>query len=249
MSSGKDNSELVDNLCYEDYIQTPCVERVFRMIDRADYMLFRDDEDRLEAYEDHAWRRGTLHLSAPCIYTRALEALKLERSVSFLNIGSGTGYFSTMAGMLIGPFGINHGIELYPENVEYAHEKLQEFKESSRWYNPTEFCEPVFIVGNGLLLSPGNILYDRIYCGAGCPPEHAQLMKNMLNVGGILVMPHDNQVCEREGREGGRGGGIFHDENVCGVIKLSPLTPHTSLVILIRTCTSWHLRSWLMQSH
>ena len=171
VSSGKDNSELVDNLCYEDYIQTPCIERVFRMIDRADYMLFQDDEDRLEAYEDHAWRRGTLHLSAPCIYTRALEALKLERGVSFLNIGSGTGYFSTMAGMLIGPFGINHGIELFPENVEYAHEKLQEFKENSRWYNPTEFCDPVFIVGNGLLLSPGNILYDRIYCGAAGTPS------------------------------------------------------------------------------
>ena len=195
VSSGKDNSELVDNLCYEDYIQTPHVEYVFRVIDRADYMLFHDDEDRLEAYEDHAWRKGTLHLSAPCIYTRALEALKLEAGISFLNIGSGTGYFSTMAGILIGPFGINHGIEIYPENVEYAYEKLQEFKEKSGWYDPIEFCEPKFIVGNGLLMSPGNLLYDRIYCGAACPPEHAQLMRNMLNVGGVLVMPHDNQVC------------------------------------------------------
>jgi len=194
VSSGKDNSELVDNLCYEDYIQTPHVEYVFRVIDRADYMLFHDDEDRLEAYEDHAWRKGTLHLSAPCIYTRALEALKLEAGVSFLNIGSGTGYFSTMAGILIGPFGINHGIEIYPENVEYAYEKLQEFKEKSGWYDPIEFCEPKFIVGNGLLMSPGNLLYDRIYCGAACPPEHAQLMRNMLNVGGVLVMPHDNQL-------------------------------------------------------
>ena len=52
------------------------------MIDRADYMIFTDNEDdRLEAYEDHAWRRGTLHLSAPCIYTRALEALKLSKGI------------------------------------------------------------------------------------------------------------------------------------------------------------------------
>ena len=64
-----------------------------------------------------------------------------------------------------------------------------------RRYDPIEFCEPKFIVGNGLLMSPGNLLYDRIYCGAACPPEHAQLMRNMLNVGGVLVMPHDNQVC------------------------------------------------------
>lgn len=194
VSSGQNNEELVDNLCQEDYLRTPAVERVFRMIDRADYMVFREEEERLEAYEDHAWRRGTLHLSAPCIYTRALEALKLGRGVSFLNVGSGTGYFSTMAGLMIGPYGINHGIEIYQENVEYAYEKLQEFKETSKWYDPVEFCDPMFLVGNGLLLSPGNILYDRIYCGAACPPEHAQLMKNMLKEGGILVMPHDNQL-------------------------------------------------------
>ena len=55
------------------------------MIDRADYMTLGDSEDdRLEAYEDHAWRRGTLHLSAPCIYTRALEALKLERGILYI---------------------------------------------------------------------------------------------------------------------------------------------------------------------
>lgn len=99
-----------------------------------------------------------------------------------------------MAGILIGPYGINHGIEIYQENIDYAYEKLTEFRDKSQWYNPMEFCEPLFVIGNGLLLSPGNILYDRIYCGAACPPEHAQLMKNMLNVGGILVMPHENQV-------------------------------------------------------
>ena len=53
--------------------------QVFRQVDRADFMTFPDDTDMLEAYEDHAWRRGTLHLSAPCIYTRAMEALQFKR--------------------------------------------------------------------------------------------------------------------------------------------------------------------------
>lgn len=118
----------------------------------------------------------------------------ISSGVSFLNVGSGTGYLSTMAGLLIGAYGINHGIEIYPENVEFAQEKQEEFLERFAWYDPLEFCEPLFVVGNGLLLSPGNLLYDRIYCGAACPPEHVQLMKNMLTVGGILVMPHENQV-------------------------------------------------------
>ena len=42
-------------------------------------MIFEEDDEPLEAYEDHAWRKGTLHLSAPCIYTRAIEALKLKK--------------------------------------------------------------------------------------------------------------------------------------------------------------------------
>lgn len=114
--------------------------------------------NHLEAYEDHAWRRGNLHLSAPCIYTKALEALHPKHGHSFLNIGSGTGYFSTMVGLLLGSTGmsscplylclttqifvfedfffagLNHGIELHQDNVEFAYERLNSFKESSPWY-------------------------------------------------------------------------------------------------------------------
>ena len=50
VSAGRDNDDLVDNLCEEKYIVTPEVERVFRMIDRADYMVFNPDEDPLEVH-------------------------------------------------------------------------------------------------------------------------------------------------------------------------------------------------------
>lgn len=60
--------------------------QVFRQVDRADFMTFTDEQDKNEAYEDHAWRSGTLHLSAPCIYTRAMEALQLKRGEA-LSVG------------------------------------------------------------------------------------------------------------------------------------------------------------------
>nr|CAD7592733.1 unnamed protein product [Timema genevievae] len=101
VSAGEDNDDLVDNLLEADYIKTACVERVFRSVDRAHYFTpeFRDN-----AYKDLAWKNGNLHLSAPCIYSEVMESLQLASGLSFLNLGSGTGYLSTMAGLiLVGP--------------------------------------------------------------------------------------------------------------------------------------------------
>ena len=47
------------------------------------------------------------------------------------------------------------------DNVDFAMEKLSQFKEFSQWYDPLLFCEPTFIMGNGLLMSPGIILYSQ----------------------------------------------------------------------------------------
>lgn len=65
VSSGRDNDELIDNLMGGNYIRSRTVERVFRSLDRADYMT---PESRDQAYKDLAWRSGPLHMSAPCIY-------------------------------------------------------------------------------------------------------------------------------------------------------------------------------------
>ena len=34
----------------------------------------------------------------------------------------------------------------------------------------------------------------RVYVGASCPAEHENYMKNLIKVGGILVMPLNDQV-------------------------------------------------------
>jgi protein-L-isoaspartate O-methyltransferase len=99
VSAGENNEELVDNLVEAEYIKTPGVERVFRAVDRGDYYL---PEHKDSAYKDLAWKHGNIHLSAPCIYAEVLEALCLGPGMSFLNLGSGTGYLSTMAGLILG---------------------------------------------------------------------------------------------------------------------------------------------------
>ena len=101
VSAGEDNDDLIDNLKEAQYIRTERVERAFRAIDRGDYYL---DDYRDNAYKDLAWKHGNIHLSAPCIYSEVMEALGLQPGLSFLNLGSGTGYLSTMVGLIVGGF-------------------------------------------------------------------------------------------------------------------------------------------------
>lgn len=104
VSAGVDNDELIDNLLEADYIKTAAVERVFRAVDRGHYFT---QECKDSAYKDLAWKCGNLHISAPCIYSEVLENLKLAPGMSFLNLGSGTGYLNTMAGLILGMFSQN----------------------------------------------------------------------------------------------------------------------------------------------
>lgn len=105
VSAGEDNDELIDNLKEAQYIRTELVEQAFRAIDRADYYL---EEFKENAYKDLAWKHGNIHLSAPCIYSEVMEALDLQPGLSFLNLGSGTGYLSSMVGLILGKYLFNH---------------------------------------------------------------------------------------------------------------------------------------------
>lgn len=193
VSAGEDNDDLIDNLKEAQYIRTEKVEQAFRAIDRGDYYL---DGYRDSAYKDLAWKHGNIHLSAPCIYSEVMEALKLQPGLSFLNLGSGTGYLSTMVGLIIGPFGVNHGVELHKDVVEYAREKLDDFIKNGDSFDKFEFCEPVFVVGNCLEISTDSHQYDRIYCGAGVQKDHENYMKVLLKIGGTLVMPIEDQLTQ-----------------------------------------------------
>lgn len=63
------------------------------------------------AHADQPLKEGNIHLSAPHIYGSALEALELQpnSSLSFLNIGSGTGYVSCIVADVMGTRSSNYG--------------------------------------------------------------------------------------------------------------------------------------------
>eukprot|EP00913_Durusdinium_trenchii_P001462 g1354.t1 len=114
-------------------VEVECTEplfpgiEAFRVVDRADFWIRGSRADlSSEVYQDAPLRYGKLHQSAPHIYARALEALMpLKTGMSFLNIGSGTGYFSSLVAEILGE-GVNDGLELWPENVAHAQERCRQ---------------------------------------------------------------------------------------------------------------------------
>ncbi|XP_018027140.1 uncharacterized protein LOC108682487 [Hyalella azteca] len=191
VSASKSNDDMVTKLINAQYIKTPCIERAFRAVDRGNYVLNKED-----AYSDNAWWTQNLHLSAPCIYAQVLEGLLLEPGKSFLNIGSGTGYLSTMVATIIGNEGSNHGVELRPDVILYAHARLKAFKKSGS-YDPDFFAEPVFVEGNAYKLIPPATKYDRIYCGASVEISFLdKLRDDFLNIGGVMVAPVQNELLQ-----------------------------------------------------
>lgn len=67
------------------------------------------------AHSDQPLKEGNVHISAPHIYASILGALDLEpnSSTSFLNVGSGTGYFSCIVASILGPNSLNYGAYLH----------------------------------------------------------------------------------------------------------------------------------------
>ncbi|KAK0425225.1 hypothetical protein QR680_009092 [Steinernema hermaphroditum] len=195
-STGKDNDEMVDNMIDSELIHQKDVEVAFRLVDRA---RFFPDDERENAYKDTAWKSktggpGRLHISAPCIYANVVEHLQLKRGHSFLNLGSGTGYLNTVVGYLIGTNGCNHGIEMHENIVNYAIERVTETLKTDE-FAAFDWCVPQFFCGNALNIDSSCYLrYDRVYCGAAVSEPYQLLLCCLLKVGGVCVMPFQDQV-------------------------------------------------------
>lgn len=199
-SAGRDNDELVDLLVKANYITSPDTEQAFRHVDRGDYIT-EQQVPRSTIYADQSLRSGDLHLSAPCIYAKVVDALMLKKGDTFLNVGSGTGYLSTIVGTRLGAGVVNHGIEIKEGAVMHAYKCLDKFITTSCAFDATQFAIPMFVYGSGLDLDPEYRKYDKIYIGADVPSEYKDFFCSMLKVKGILVMPYQDQLVSIERKD------------------------------------------------
>jgi len=171
------NDTMVDELVRSGTLTCSEAIAAFKAVDRR---CFWPPGSGSLAYADMPLRSGFLHLSAPHIYAKALESLMpLRPGMSFLNVGSGTGYFNSIMSELIGELEPNNGIDIWPETVAHAKRCCQQLNKS----------HIDFTVGNIYQLNIGNTMrYDRIYLGA-CANSRSKYLYRLLEVGGILIGP------------------------------------------------------------
>jgi len=175
------NDEMCSAMQAQRTIYSPGVARAFKAVDRAYFVSEAGDSESVEAaYTDMPLRHKYFHLSAPSIYGHALEALELSSGASFLNIGSGTGYFSALAANLIGVDAIHHGVEIQPRLVAHARSKL----DSLGMHNIQLQTCTCFSID-----PTSSMRFSRIYVGAGASQRSAELFFQLLEVGGVLVGP------------------------------------------------------------
>lgn len=141
---------------------------------------------------DEPLREGQIHISAPHIYGCIVEALQItpKSSMSFLNIGSGTGYLSSIVAHILGPTGMCYGIELSRQAYDHGITSVNRWKGDN---DEVELPLMEFLLGNGLNIETktGEASYgfDRIYVGAAINRSKLAELAALLRFGGILVGP------------------------------------------------------------
>jgi len=198
-SSGDTNEEMVNNLNKYGVISSDFIEKGFRNVDRK-YFVPKGNEG--SAYSDQPLKEGHVHISAPHIYGAALEALELQpnSSLSFCNIGSGTGYLSCIVAEVLGPKSVNYGVEIHQGVVEHCNASISEWKESkkNKANHPQHFAHLQIVHGNALNVSSSSgeslVGFDRIYIGASVSKTNLPRITKLLSPGGILVGPVDDEL-------------------------------------------------------
>jgi len=228
---------MVDNLKRFGVITASVVESGFRLVDRK---FFVPKSREGLAHADQPLKEGNVHISAPHIYGSALEALELraDSSLSFLNVGSGTGYVSSIVAAIMGPTSSNLGVEIFHDVVKHSQAAVATWKSSLN--DPSRIPPMEVLQGNALNINPslGEACrgFDRIYIGASVQQSDLSKLTCLLKPGGILVGPVEDELVKVV-RIRKSDGVIASDEDftqqiISGVRFASLLTfPITEIVI------------------
>lgn len=174
--------QLIKELIREGYLKTPEIIDAFYKVNRTDFVAgcFKK-----EAYVNEPLPIGCGQtISQPLTVAFMLELLKPKKGEKILDVGSGSGWQSSMLAYIVGEKGKIVAIERIPELSEFG-------RKNSRKYN---FNNLKFIIGDGSVGFEEQAPYDKIIVAASAPGRIPEELKNQLKIGGRLVIPVGNSI-------------------------------------------------------
>lgn len=174
--------QLIEDLISREYLKTPRIIDAFYKIDRVDFV---PEDLKVEAYVNVPLPIGYGQtISQPLTVAFMLELLQPKEGDKILDVGSGSGWQSSMLAHIAGDKGKVLAIERIPELSEFG-------KNNSKKYN---FKNLEFIIGNGSVGYEKKAPYDRIIVAAAAFDKIPKELKRQLKIGGRLVIPVENSI-------------------------------------------------------
>lgn len=186
-------SKLVNDLIQKGYLKSDPIIDAFSEISR---MEFVPKELELEAEEDIALPIGYGQtISQPLVVAFMFELLDPQKGQKILDVGSGSGWTTSLLAYVVGIEGNVIGIERIKELKDFGEKNADKFGFVKKGI--AEFVE-----GDGSLGFPEKAPYDRILVSA-VSYEVPEVLKNQLKVGGKLVIPIRNSIIylEKKGED------------------------------------------------
>jgi len=170
--------EMVRKLGESGYIKTQAVKRAMETIPRH---IFVPEEMQKYSYADTPIDigGGGQTISAPHMVAMMLELLELEKGMSVLEIGCGSGYHAALAAYLVGAQGQVYTTDIVEELTINARKHISQIGLHDR-------IEVIFADGSKGL--PEHAPYDRIMAACSAPDIPQPLMEQLKDPG-IAVIP------------------------------------------------------------
>lgn len=179
------NEILISHLKEKGLLSSKELDDAFRAIDRAN---FAPDDYKMEVYEDYPLPIGFGQtISQPTTVAFMLELLDLKKSDNVLDVGSGSGWATTLIAEIIKPQGKVWGVEIIPELVKLGGKNLTKYNLPNA---------KIVQSGKELGLSE-HAPYDKILVSAEAQDLPPELLRQ-LKVGGIIVIPIKNTLYKIE---------------------------------------------------
>ncbi|PIC36522.1 hypothetical protein B9Z55_015480 [Caenorhabditis nigoni] len=198
-SESLDADHAIDRMVDQGTIRHRTIERAMRYVHRCEFVSRHQRLQQFLLPRVFPIHHGPLErMSQMDIHCKVAEHLRIEKGMKVLNVGSGSGFFSTVLGILVGDQGTNHGLEIYPKLIKNAESRVQKWVQKTA-STAVGFSRPVFKSGdfNDPELWKRHLdMYDRIYISfVNHDLDCLRRALCMLKINGILIAPMNGWLC------------------------------------------------------